>query len=217
MSLVVRSLILDLDGTLIDSRPGILESFGAAVVAVFPGREFDLSTVSLGPPIRRMFEVSFPAASEAEIDGLLGVFRRHYDRGGFLKARLYEGAREVLAHFKNQGIGVNIATNKPLQISTAILANLGVGHYFRSIVAADSVQPPFASKVEMVRHLMESGRLKPAETWLVGDSVEDAAAAAECGLPFVWAAYGYGRLGRAERKSAFRTIRTLGVLTQLLP
>jgi phosphoglycolate phosphatase-like HAD superfamily hydrolase len=210
-------LILDLDGTLIDSRPVILECFGKAVEAVFPGRVFDGASVRLGPPVGRMFQIAFPEATESELGEMLRAFRRHYDREAPVKTAPYDGALKTLAHCRSRGIVLDIATNKPWRISSAILAHLKLDGYIRRIVASDSVQPPFASKVEMVRHLMESGRLKPAETWLVGDSVEDAAAAAECGLPFVWAAYGYGRLGRAERKSAFRTIRTLGGLTQLLP
>jgi phosphoglycolate phosphatase-like HAD superfamily hydrolase len=55
-----------------------------------------------------------------------------------------------------------------------------------------------------------------ARTWYVGDSAEDAQACAECGLPFVWAAYGYGRLGEAEAKSVFRTIRSLVELKEIL-
>ena len=124
MSFVPSSLILDLDGTLIDSKPGILESFGTAVATVFPGQEFDLSTVVLGPPIQRMFQVSFPKASESEIEGLLRVFRGHYDREGSLHTRLYDGAWDVLTYCQRRGIALDIATNKPLHISTSILAHL---------------------------------------------------------------------------------------------
>ena len=211
-----RSLILDLDGTLIDSRPGILESFSAAVTVVFAGRAFDLSSVVLGPPIKRMFQISFPEASEAEIDGLNRIFREHYDREGWLHTRLYEGLCDVLTHCQSQGLVLHIATNKPLHISTAILAHLGIEHYFRSILAADSVQPPFASKASMIENLLKSHQVNRGETIYVGDSSEDAAACAACGIRFVWAAYGYGKLTKNEAKEAFATIHRPGVLTALL-
>jgi phosphoglycolate phosphatase len=111
---------------------------------------------------------------------------------------------------------LDIATNKPLRISKAILAHLKMDHYFRSIAASDSVRPPFASKGEILRHLLQIHCLVEARTWYVGDSAEDAQACAECGLPFVWAAYGYGRLGEAEAKSVFRTIRSLVELKEIL-
>jgi phosphoglycolate phosphatase-like HAD superfamily hydrolase len=217
MSLVARSLILDLDGTLIDSKAVILECFGKAVEAVFPGRVFDGGCVRLGPPIRQMFQIAFPAATETEVDELLRTFRNHYDLEGPIKTPAYDGARTVLAHCQSRGIGLYVATNKPWRISKAILVHLKLDHFFRAMAASDSVQPPFAGKGEMVRHLLQAGHLMPAETWYVGDSPEDAAAAASCGLPFVWAAYGYGRLGEAERKSVFRTIHALVELTELLP
>jgi len=216
MSFAASSLILDLDGTLIDSRPGILESFGTAVATVYPGREFDLSTVVLGPPVRRMFQNSFPAASAGEIENLLRVFRAHYDRTGSLVTSAYDGAGEVLAHCHQRGIVLDIATNKPLHISRSILANLKLDHYFRSIAAADSVQPSFAGKADIIRHLLKIHDLNASEVIYMGDSTEDAGAAAECGIRFIWAAYGYGKLTPEEGKSFFGTISQLRDLTRLL-
>jgi phosphoglycolate phosphatase len=216
MSQAPSTLILDLDGTLIDSRPAILECFGRAAEGVFPGRVWDGATVRLGPPIRRMFQISFPEATDTEVEALLRTFRSHYDREGPVKTPAYDGALEALDYCQTRGIALDVATNKPWRISAAILAHLKLDRFFRSIVASDSVQPPFASKGEMTRHLLRAGGLKPAETWYVGDSAEDAAAAAECGLAFVWAAYGYGRLGAGEAKSVFRTLHTLAGLTELL-
>jgi phosphoglycolate phosphatase-like HAD superfamily hydrolase len=103
-----------------------------------------------------------------------------------------------------------------LRISKAILEHLKLGHYFRSVVALDLIQPPFAGKGALVQHLLKTEHLSVAETCYVGDSPEDAAAAAECELKFVWAAYGYGRLGPAESKSVFQTIQTLAELRDLL-
>jgi phosphoglycolate phosphatase len=216
MSFAASSLILDLDGTLIDSRPGILESFGTAVAGVFPGLEFDLSTVVLGPPIRRMFEISLPGASKGEIEELLRLFRGHYDREGCWRVGVYDGAGEVLAFCQRRGIVLDIATNKPLHSSTSILAHLKLDRYFRSILAADSVQPPFASKAEIIRHLLKIHDLKSGTVLYVGDSPEDALAAAACGIRFIWAAYGYGRLTEEEGGTFFGTIRKLGDLTGLL-
>ena len=55
MSLVIKSLLLDLDGTLVDSRPGILESYRLAAETVLPGQTYDLAGVSVGPLLPQMF------------------------------------------------------------------------------------------------------------------------------------------------------------------
>jgi phosphoglycolate phosphatase len=211
-----RSLILDLDGTLIDSRPGILDSFAAALEAVFPGMKFDPSTVVLGPPIRQMFQVSFPEAGEMEREKLFRAFREHYDREGSLKTQLYEGAREVLSLCQQRAIDLYIATNKPARVSSAILGHFKINHYFRSILAADSVEPPFPNKAAMVQHLLREHDMDILTTFYVGDSIEDAVAAGQCGVRFIWAAYGYGKLEAAATPAPFGAIKTLGALARFL-
>jgi phosphoglycolate phosphatase len=214
--MIVRSLILDLDGTLIDSRPGILESFAVAAGAVFPGTYFDPATVRLGPPVRRMFEISFPKASEAEIGKLVSAFRESYDNGGALKTKLYEGARDVLSKCQHRSIDLYIATNKPAQISSAILAHFKIEHFFRQVMAADSTEPPFASKAAIIFHLMRTHQLNPGTTLYVGDSMEDTTAAAECGVGFIWASYGYGKLDARSVAPLANSIEALGELHRFL-
>jgi phosphoglycolate phosphatase len=216
VSSAASSLILDLDGTLIDSRAGIVESFGVAAAAVFPGRPFDPNGVELGPPIQRMFENFFPEAPKAQIDQLLGAFRGHYDREGSLKSCVYEGALELLTYCQRRGISVDIATNKPLHISRQILAHLKLDHFFRSLTASDSIEPRFAGKSELLRHVLEAHRLNASRSVYVGDSKEDAAAAIACEVPFVWAAYGYGKAGEIEPHFIHRTIKSLPELIPLL-
>jgi phosphoglycolate phosphatase len=214
--MIVRSLILDLDGTLIDSRPGILESFAVAADAVFPGIGFDPTTVRLGPPVRRMFEISFPNASEAEIGKLVSAFRESYDGGGALKTELYEGAHDVLSKCQERSIDLYIATNKPAKTSSAILAHFKIEHFFRQVIAADSTEPPFASKAAIIFHLMRTHKLDPDTTLYVGDSMEDTSAAAECGVGFIWAAYGYGKLDARTSATLAHSIDALGELHRFL-
>ena len=68
----------------------------------------------------------------------------------------------------------------------------------------------------MIRHLLQLNRLDPRQTIFVGDTAEDAAAAAACAVPFVWAAYGYGSLAEDELKSVFKTINRLAELRDIL-
>jgi phosphoglycolate phosphatase len=216
MSLAIESLILDLDGTLLDSKPGILQSFARAVATVLPDAPFDIAKVAVGPPIRQMCKASFPAASVAQLQSLAEAYRTHYDREGCLQTRLFEGAINILTRCRQQKIPVDVATNKPKGVTTSIFGHLKIGRFFREVVNVDSTDPPFSGKAAMIRHLLQLNRLNPRQTIFVGDTAEDAAAATACATPFVWAAYGYGHLAKKERKSVFKTINRLEELRDIL-
>lgn len=215
MSLRVKSLILDLDGTLLDSKPGILQSFGQAVATVFPDAPFDLSKVKVGPPIRQMCLASFPQATSGEIEALARAYRAHYDREGCLQTCLFEDGINVLCHCREKKVPIDIATNKPFGVTNSILSRLEISHFFRRVVSVDSTAPPFSGKTAMIQHILQSEGLDPAHTLFVGDTAEDAAAAAAGGIPFVWAAYGYGTLNEDELKLAVAKITKLKQLLSL--
>ena len=214
MKLGADFLILDLDGTLLDSRQGILESFSHAVSSVLPGVALDVTKVPVGPPIRHLCQVVFPGISDSDVERLARAFRAHYDSQGCLNTRLYDGAREILSGCATAGRTVDVATNKPLGVTTAVLARFKIDGFFRSVVAVDSIQPAFASKTEILRHLLKTNRMELGRTVYVGDTAEDAAAARTCGIGFVWAAYGYGRLEGGE--PVLFTINKLAELGELL-
>jgi phosphoglycolate phosphatase len=216
MSAAIKSLLLDLDGTLIDSRPGIMESYRFAAETVLPGQAYDAAGVLIGPPLPQMFQTSFPKASAAQIESLIKIFREHYSREGLFKTVLFDSVTDLLALCHQRGIDLYIATNKPLRLSTSILDHLKIARFFRSVLAVDSIQPPFAGKAAMIRHLAEIHHISADKAIYVGDTGEDAAAAAACGLRFVWAAYGYGKLSADQLKSAFRTIHRFGELRDAL-
>jgi len=206
MSLAATALLLDLDGTLIDSKPGIISSYRFAAEAVLPGQPFDLAAVSIGPPLPEMFRASFPKAAEAEIESLVKTFRGHYGREGLFKTVLYDGVADGLDRFHERGIDLFIATNKPLRLSLSILDHLKITGLFRSVLSVDSVQPPFDGKAAMILQLMDTHHVNAADAIYIGDTGEDATAAAAYGLRFIWASYGYGKLSADQLKTVFKTI-----------
>jgi phosphoglycolate phosphatase len=214
MSQTAQALILDLDGTLIDSQPGILQSYRFAAQTVFPDKTFDPATVVIGPPLPRMFAASFPGASPEIIEKLTLTFREHYAREGFRGTVLYDGVEKTLRDFRAQGTQLYIATNKPLRLTKLILDYFSLAALFAEVVASDSVTPSYVNKAAMVRQLLEAHQLNAAHALYVGDSADDAEAAFECEVPFVWASYGYGRLP-SSGKPPLRTIKSFSELEEL--
>jgi phosphoglycolate phosphatase len=214
MSLPLSTLIFDLDGTLVDSKPGILESFGNAANSIFPNAKLDLAKVPVGPPIRQICRAVFPGISASDTELVAKAYRAHYDSQGWMKTSLYDGAIELLSQCQRAGLIMDVATNKPSGVSKALLSHLRIDGFFRSVVAVDSTEPPFAGKTEIIRHLLKSNEMDLKRTIYVGDTAEDSAAARACGIRFIWAAYGYGRMEGGEQ--ILRTINKLAELGKFL-
>lgn len=190
------AVIFDLDGTLVDSVPGIDEAVEAARADVAPHLAARSVRDHVGPPLAGMLRAAFPDASEAELDAMALRFRPAYDRDAIYRTVLFEGVREVLDHLAAHGVSCFIATNKPAAPRDIILDHLGLNDAFVASVSPDDGRPPFPHKRDAVQHLLAAQGLDRATTALVGDGDSDRQAARANGLPFFAAAWGYGRMVR---------------------
>jgi phosphoglycolate phosphatase len=186
------AILFDLDGTLVDSLPGIEYSIHAALREVLPDREPVEPRGWIGPPIRAMFRRAFQDIDDATLNDLERAFRSSYDSEGWQKTVAYNGVAATLARLAEQGVRSFVVTNKPRIPTQRVLGQFNLLKFFTAVVTPDSKSPPFASKSEMVSYLLTHYSLKSRQTLLVGDSDDDDRAAQGCGLPFLAVAYGYG-------------------------
>jgi phosphoglycolate phosphatase len=211
---MIRSVILDLDGTLIDSAAGVQDSVEHAIREVLPEYPFDRAKVRVGPPIREMARRTFPDLSPELIERISVSFRKHYDSIGWHNMRVFDGAVDALAALRKSNVDLYLATNKPLGPTRQILEDYRMAPYLNDYVAIDSTKPPFAGKAEMIRHLVEVHALTVNSTAYVGDTRGDADAAAKCGVPFIFAGYGYSSASELDGVPVWRTIDRLTDLPQ---
>lgn len=189
---LIDAVIFDLDGTLVDSMPGIEYAAAAAWAAVQPGPPCPSLRPLIGPPIREMFRKALPDADAATLAALERAFRSAYDGDGWQKTVVYPGVPETLAALTADGVQCFGVTNKPSLPTQQILQHCGLSAHFQAFLSPDSRMPPFASKAEAVASLLAQYNLDPARTLLMGDSLDDARAAQACGLWFAAFAGGYG-------------------------
>lgn len=187
-----RDIFFDLDGTLVDSFPGIDFSARTAMAEVYPGKQVPDFRPFIGPPIREIFRRALPETDPSVLDALNAAFRRSYDEGGWARTVAYPGVLETLAALRTGGYRCHVLTNKPLHPTERILQYLGLMPHLGEIIAPESRAPPFSSKVEAALHMRTRLGLGAGEAMIVGDSVDDAAAAAACGFQFTAVTYGYG-------------------------
>lgn len=189
-----RAVLFDLDGTLVDSAPGIEAICRRALREVLPVQALPPLRPFIGPPIGRVLRAALPTLTDAELAAVVARFRVHYDRDGWQTALPYPGATEVLEALAARSIPAFVVTNKPATPTAAILAGLGWAPLIGAAYSPDSVAPPYADKAAAVAHLCERHRVDPAGAWLVGDAEDDRLAARAHGIRFVPALYGYGRV-----------------------
>lgn len=184
----MTAVFLDLDGTLMDSKPGILSSLGHAFRST--GHDAlaatDL-TWMIGPP----FQDSFAKLGIANADATLAAYRDHYTSQGMYDARIYDGIEDVLAVLQDTGHRLYLMTAKPIAYAAQITAHFGLApRMVREY--GPGLDGTFNWKGDLLAHaLAETGEVA-ANSVMVGDRHHDIAAARENAMPSIAAAWGYG-------------------------
>jgi len=181
------NLIFDLDGTLIDSRPGIVESLLFATSKTL-GVSFNTDLLQIGPPIKVMIEQVFPGASDKMVEEVIEYFREHYDSIGWSIYNTYPKVKDVLEILEEQNI-LFIATNKPKKPTKKILQDMGVAHLFKEVVCYD--KNLYQDKTDMVHSIKEKNNVLYK---MIGDSNDDLFAAHDNDIDFIECTYGYGSI-----------------------
>lgn len=190
----VGHIFFDLDGTVINSFPGIEHSIQTAFTAC--GRVLPIKDLRsfVGPSIREILMQIDARLTKQDLEMMENIYRQHYDTVGCLRTLLYPGVRDTLNIFTANNIQMFIITNKPKLPTVTILKNLHISQYFLDILCRDSRDPPFSSKTEMLHDLMPRHDIDPLSSLMVGDTEDDWRAASECSLSFIHAGYGYGSI-----------------------
>jgi phosphoglycolate phosphatase len=211
-----RNIVFDLDGTLVDSFPGIVESMRHAVSVVDPTLDLSDLKSQIGPPLPKMLSQMWPDMAEEIRASLLAEFRSDYNRRGYLFSVAYTGIPEALHQFRSSGISLFVLTNKPEAPTRKILSHLDLEAHFTQILSPDSMKPPLSTKSDGALHLVKTHRLVAQETLLVGDSPDDLKAAHVAGFSFLEASYGYGNFDGIVTEGAWLRLKSPADLAKLI-
>jgi phosphoglycolate phosphatase len=188
-----RHAIFDLDGTLVDSLPGIAWSLDAALdICGLPPTSIDVASL-IGPPVRSIL-ASVSAAADADLlDRLERGFRQSYDSDGWRRTAAQPGVRQMLVDLMSAGVALWLVTNKPALVAAQILQKLELQPFFVEVACRDSRPPAFASKSEVLSDLIARHRLDRPACLMIGDTAEDWRAAEAAGIACVIVPHGYGK------------------------
>jgi phosphoglycolate phosphatase len=184
-------ILFDLDGTLVDSLAGIEHSarkaFKACQVSFAVAGLRDL----IGPPIRTILSRAGNVSDDKTLDALEREFRINYDDEGWRNSFCFPQVNAVLRKLQ-QGHRLFIVSNKPRHISLRVMEKEGILNYFEEVVTPDSRCPSYTGKDQMITTLLHRHSIPVGESLMIGDTSEDANAAAAAGISFIWMKYGYG-------------------------
>ncbi len=205
MNFPAKAVLLDLDGTLLDTAPDLLEAangmlrdLGRPEVAAVTVRAY----VGRGLPnlVKRLLAGRLDAADDpapppAEA---MTIFNRHYAASNGRHAQLFPGVREGLNALRRRGLPLACITNKSELFTGPLLERMGLAGYFRVIVAGDTLP---RSKPDPMPLIWVCGHfdLKPKDMVFIGDSLNDVKAARAAGCPVLVVPYGYNE-GRDVRE-----------------
>ncbi|MGI3783099.1 MAG: HAD family hydrolase [Janthinobacterium lividum] len=192
----LRAVVLDIDGTLLDSADGIVAGFRHSIAAVGLEPPDDATLRSdLGPPLATLLPVfGVPAA---RVDEALVAYRAFYLREGLQQATAYDGVVEVLTAL-GERYPLGTATAKRTEVGRAILETHGLASYFAVVNGLGDDHPTKAATLTQTLELM--GGLDPADVVMVGDRRSDIVAGQVVGTRTIGVLWGYG--SRAELEDA---------------
>jgi phosphoglycolate phosphatase len=184
--------LFDFDGTLVHTAPGILSCFRQVLAdaGIPPAEPVDERVI--GPPLLETLRRLSGVADQERLARLAGDFTAIYDTSGVLGADPYPGLGGTLDALAAKNRRSFIVTNKRHVAARLIADRLGITKHCVALYSRDALTPPAPTKAIVVAQLIADHAIDPRAAVLVGDSVEDATAAAEHGIRFVAVTYGYG-------------------------
>lgn len=185
-------VIFDLDGTLMDTSPGLLAAFrGTLLGNGLPAGDDAALRAAIGPPFHQYLRTMYPAMPEAEILRINEEFRNLYAKDSYLfNAAPYPGIFRLWELLRGRGITLAVATNKRQDYAVRLLEHFGFDQYTTYLYGTDAENKMRKSDV-ICRCLHESG-VDGRDAVMVGDTVNDAAGAKSAGVAFVGVCYGFG-------------------------
>jgi phosphoglycolate phosphatase len=185
-----RLVLLDLDGTIIDSAPGIVAGMKCAFAAV--GADVPAESVLrswIGPPVLRTLDRELGAQGEDVVFGANEAFREYFDTVGAHETAVFPGMPDALEHLDDGGFVIVVVTHKPQPLAELALEAHGLDPLVRAIHAPTSPEE-WVPKEDLFAAALEDFPVNAVIA--AGDRGSDIDAAAVHSVPSIGVTWGYG-------------------------
>ena len=190
-------LLFDLDGTLTESGPGIMNSARYAL-ARYGIKDVPDSTLLkfIGPPLMDSFQELFGFSPEKAREAMK-IYREYFSEKGLFENSVYDGIRESLTSLKAGGKHLYVATSKPQIFTDRILEKFDLTHFFDFIGGAD-VEETRSEKAQIIKYVIDQAGLEEerqnGKILMIGDRKHDIIGAHKNNLQCCAVLWGYGNM-----------------------
>lgn len=211
------NILFDLDGTLTDSKPGIINCLEHALSSLkldTPHRKTLESMI--GGSLRDVFRTLLPvASSDADIENAVRLYRQRFSSKGLFENSLYAGIPEMLKELNQHGYVLYLATAKPLVFAEQILDHFNLRQWFRGIYGS-GLDGRHEIKSDLIAFLLNDARLNQNQTMMVGDRYHDIHGAIHNRVYPVGVLWGYGSKSELQDAGARQLLeKPVDILTLL--
>ena len=240
-----KLVIFDLDGTIADTSPGILNSIK------YTQEKMNLPEISLeqmyshiGPPMSESYNRNFGLTGE-KLNQAISYHKEYAMKQGYKEIKLYDGIVDLLENLRRKGVITAVATLKAQSTTVKIFEHLELTDKFNIIRGVEAINPK--TKAQLLKECIEeanikidtglphhlsmasnddsenliiqnSAIIKKSECVLIGDSKYDAIGAEQAGIDFIAVTYGFGykTKGEADKFHNVGVSHTIKEIHQLL-
>lgn len=191
-----RLVLLDLDGTLVDSVPDLAYCIDEMMTRLgLPRRGEAAVSRWVGNGVERLVQRALSGdlqgrADPAVYERALPIFMDLYAENTAGRSRLYPGVREGLDYLKEAGLPLACVTNKAERFTRPLLAQLDLSRYFDLVVSGDTTPKKKPDPLPLI-YAAERLGVEARDCLMIGDSRSDVRAARAAGFGIVCVSYGY--------------------------
>ena len=211
-------VLLDLDGTIIDSEPGVHDALRHALITGFgiTPTQAELEEF-MGPPLDDVLPRVYGINDPADIQRFLDLYCEVYFHGTEYAFDMYPGMADLIADLHDSGVLLVLATSKPHVSATRILDHAGLLGRF-AFVAGSETDGSRQEKADVIEHALAQVEADGSthRIVMVGDRALDARAARAHDVDSIAVAWGYAAPGELDRCGATHTVSRVDALRDLL-
>ena len=194
--LVVKMVMIDLDGTLVHTAPDLAAAANGMLADLGrPKRDVVDIEAWIGNGVPRLVKRALTGEMEGEPDPALferayTLYQKHYAACVSLQSRPFPGVVEGLEQLKSMGFDLACITNKAKVFTDPLLRDLRLQQYFGLVLSGDSLPRKKPDPLPL-QHACAHFGIRPDQGVLVGDSRSDVQAARAAQMPVICVTYGY--------------------------